>query len=242
METCKTRGIIARRADYGESNAILTILTDRLGVVSACAYGVRSKKSKMKAAAQYLCCGDFVLSRKHGDIYRVESVEIVDGFYPVCEDIVKLSLANYLCEITREAYAEGDSRILSLLLNTLYVLAYRNTDPVLAKAVFELKLAQYSGYEPCMGSCSGCGDTGSLAAFDFSAGMKCSSCRTAADMDMTADLYRAVKYILGAEDSKIFSFNISEEVKKKLALLAEGYFLNKSERSYKSLDYFKKMI
>ncbi|MBO5060178.1 MAG: DNA repair protein RecO [Clostridia bacterium] len=242
METCKTRGIITRRADYGESNCMLTILTENLGVISACAYGVRSRRSKMKAGTQLLCCGDFVLSRKNSEIYRVDAVEIVDAFYPVCEDIVKLSLANYLCELSREMYGDGDERILTLLLNTLYALAYKDENPVLAKAVFEVKLAQYAGYEPCMDSCIGCGEKEDLSAFDFSGGVKCSSCRESADINISDGVYRSIRYILEAEERKIFSFTVSEEIKKDLSLLAEGYILNKSERTYKSLDYFKKML
>lgn len=242
MENCKTRGIITRRADYGESNCMLTILAEGMGVISACAYGVRSKRSKLKAATQVLCFGEFVLSKKQGDIYRVESIEILDSFYPVCEDITKLALANYLCELTKEVYAEGDSSVLSLLLNTLYVLAYRDVDIGLAKAVFELKLSKYSGYEPCMTMCINCGKSDSLSAFSFDGGMKCTSCKNAADMNINSDILMAAKYILDAEDKKIFSFSVSESVKNGLAILAESYILNKSERTYKSLDYYKKLI
>lgn len=221
---------------------MLTILADGIGVVSACAYGVRSKKSKMKAATQVLCFGEFVLSKKQGDIYRVESVEIIDTFYPICEDIVKLALANYMCELARDAFSDGDSAVLSLLLNTLYVLAYRDIDSSLAKAVFELKLSKYAGYEPCMDECIGCGERNNLSAFCFDGGMKCSSCKNPADMDINTDVLSAVRYVLSSEDKKIFAFNVSENVKNKLALLAEGYILSKSERTYKSLDYYKKLI
>ncbi len=241
MESCKARGIITRRADYGESNCMLTILAEGMGVISACAYGVRSKKSKMRAATQVLCYGEFVLNKKQGDIYRVDSAEILDSFYPICEDVTKLALANYLCELTKETFAEGDSSILSLLLNTLYVLAYRDVSISLAKAVFELKLSKYAGYEPCMDSCISCGNDEGLCAFSFDGGMKCSSCKNPADMNVSGDMYRAVKYILDAEDKKIFSFIASDDVRKGLVLLSEGYVLNKSERTYKSLVYYKKM-
>ncbi len=221
---------------------MLTILAEGIGVISACAYGVRSKRSKMKAATQLLCFGEFVLSRKQGDIYRVDSAEILDSFYHVCEDITKLALANYLCELAKDAFADGDSSVLALLLNTLYVLAYREIDQGLAKAVFELKAAKYAGYEPCMDTCINCGKSESLSSFCFDGGMKCDTCKSAADMKINSDIFRAIKYILDAEDKKIFSFSVSDEVKNALVLLAEGYVLNKSEHAYKSLDYYKKLI
>ncbi len=242
MEICKTRGIIARRRDFGESNCMLTVLTENMGVISAGAYGVRSKRSKMKAGTQVLCCAEFVLSKKNGDIYRVDSLEVIDSFYPICEDITKLALAHYLCELSCEAAQDGDRHILSLLLNTLYVLAYKNAEPSLAKAVFEIKLMQYSGYEPRMEGCIRCGEKNNLASFSLSGGMVCERCRALSDVNISAGAQRAIKYILGADEKKIFSFSASGEVIKELSQLAEGYLLDKSERTYKSLDYFKKII
>lgn len=242
MEICKTRGIIARRRDFGESNCMLTVLTDDMGVISASAYGVRSKKSKMKAGTQVLCCAEFVLSKKSGDIYRVDSLEVVDSFYPICEDITKLALANYLCELSCEAAMDGDGNILSLLLNTLYVLAYKDTNPLLAKAVFELKLMQYSGYEPQMHSCVRCEGADNLSAFNMSGGVVCTKCRENNDISISTGAYSAVRYILDSEEKKIFSFSVSDDVKKEISHLAEGYLLQKSERTYKSLDYFRKII
>lgn len=242
MESIKTRAIVARRREYGESNCMLTLLSGGLGVISASCYGVKSKKSKLRAASQVFTCCDFILSKKNGDVYRVESAEIVDSFYPVCEDIVKLSLANYLCDLSLEASQSDDGRILSLLLNTLYILAYREFEPKLVKSVFEIKLAQISGYEPSMDSCIKCGMSEGLSGFDLSGGMTCKACQSPWDIKVSAGLYRAVKFILDANDNKIFAFTVSHEVGEELSELSEKYILAKTERSYKSLDYLKKIM
>lgn len=242
MESCKTRGLIAKRTDYGESNCMLTILAENMGVISACAYGVRSKRSKLRAAAQPLCFCELVLSRKHGDIYRVESAEIIDSFFPICEDFVKLALANYLCELTRSAFLDGDGAVLSLLLNSLYVLAYKSAAVSLVKSVFELKIAQFSGYEPMLGACISCGTADEISAFDLSGGVKCRACRGVSDLDLDIDLYRSIKYIFEADIKKVFSFTVTADVGERLSRLAEKYILAKSEQNYKSLDYLKKII
>lgn len=240
MESVKTRAIVARRSDYGEANAILTLITDKLGVVSACAYGVQSKKSRMKAGAQVLCCSDFVLSRKKGDIYRIESMEIADGFLPVCEDLQLLALGNYFCELVC-GIAPDDRSALKLLLNTLYMLAYKGLDAITAKAVFELKLMQYAGYMPITDRCIMCGKK-EAAAFDFSGGIVCEDCKKPDMMRLLGDTYSALCYILSAAENKLFAFTVSDEIKKNLSLLAESYLLHKSERGYKSLDYLKKIM
>lgn len=242
MESIKTRGIVAKRREYGESNCMLTLLCDGLGVISASCYGIKSKKSKLRAASQVFVCCDFVLSKKTGDIYRVEAAEIVDAFYPVCEDIVKVSLANYLCDIAMEWSSDDDGKILSLLLNTLYVMAYRDVPLGILKAVFEVKLTQLAGFTPCLDACIGCGKEAVPVAFDMAGGVKCTSCAGPLDMRISPGLLATLEYVLGAESNKLFAFAVTDEIKKELEIISEKYILTKSERSYKSLDYLKKMM
>lgn len=219
---------------------MMTVLADGLGVISVSGYGVKSKKSKTRV--RVLSCCNFVLSKKNGDIYRMEQMELVDGFYPVCEDIEKLSLANYLSDLTRDAFETADPNVLSLLLNTMYVISYKELDLNLVKAVFEIKLAQYMGYEPQMDACIKCGKQESFAAFDILGGMKCRLCTGGSDIQITGGTYAAIKHILFGDTAKIFSFSASSEVLKQLSKIAEKYILEKCERSYKSLEYLKKLI
>lgn len=218
---------------------MMTILADSLGVISVSAYGVRSRKSKTRI--RLFSCADFVLSKK-GDIYRMEQMDLVDAFFPICEDIAKLSLANYMSDLAKDAFAAADRDILKLLLNTMYVISYRETDLSTAKAVYELKIAQYMGYEPHIASCVSCGNLQDFVAFDMESGVKCKNCKTIADYPMVRGVYEALKYILQTEDTKIFSFEVSDEVKKELCKIAEKYIVSKTERNYKSLDYIKKIM
>ncbi len=221
---------------------MITILTEELGIISAVAYGVRSKKSKLSAATQMFCYGEFILSKKNGDIYRIDGADVVDAFFPIAEDLQRLALANYLVDLAHDAYSDGDKRVLSLLLNTLYGLSYRDVDVNLAKAVYELKLMQYAGYEPNMSSCIACGTNENLSGFSLAGGMLCGKCRDGNTADISLDLYRTMCYILTCDEKKIFSFTITPEIRTKLSELCEKYLLSKSERNYKSLEYFKKII
>jgi len=218
---------------------MMTVLADGLGVISVSGYGVRSRKSKTRV--RLFSCADFVLSKK-GDIYRMEQMDLVDAFFPICEDITKLSLANYLGDLAKDAFAVADQDVLKLLLNTMYVISYKDIDLDLAKAVFEIKIAQYMGYEPHIASCVACGSTDNIEAFDMESGVKCKACRSHGDYPIMRGVYEALKYILQTEDTKIFSFEVSDEVKNELCKLAEKYIVSKTERNYKSLDYLKKIM
>ena len=85
MESIKTRGIITKCRDFGESNSMMTVLAAGLGVISVSAYGVRSRKSKTRV--RLFSCADFVLSKKSGDIYRMEQMDLVDAFFPICATV-----------------------------------------------------------------------------------------------------------------------------------------------------------
>lgn len=218
---------------------MMTVLADGVGVISVSAYGVRSRKSKTRV--RLFSCADFVLNKK-GDIYRMEQMDLVDAFFPICEDITKLSLANYLGDLAKDAFGTADQDVLKLLLNTMYVISYKDIDLNLAKAVYEIKIAQYMGYEPHIASCVTCGNIEDIVAFDMESGVRCKNCRKASDYLIPQGVYEALKYILQKEDSKIFSFSVSDEVKKELCKIAEKYITDKTERNYKSLDYLKKIM
>ncbi len=172
----------------------------------------------------------------------MEQMDLVDAFFPICEDITKLSLANYLGDLAKDAFAAADRDVLKLLLNTMYVISYKDTDLCLAKAVYEIKIAQYMGYEPHIESCVACGKTEDIEAFDIKSGVKCKRCKAPGDYPIMRGVYEALKYVLQKEDTKIFSFEVSDEVKKELCKIAEKYITDKTERNYKSLDYLKKIM
>lgn len=240
MESIKTRGIITRCKDFGESNCMLTVLADGLGAISVSAYGVRSRKSKTRI--RLFSCADFVLGKKSGDVYRMEQMDMVDGFYSICEDITKLSLANYLSDLAKDAFSSADSDVLSLLLNAMYVLSYKDIDPKLVKAAFEIKISQYMGYEPYIDSCVKCGKKDELSAFDIQGGVKCKGCKKDTDLPMSGGTYTALRFILLKEDTKVFAFEVTDNIKKELCRIGEEYITEKIEKNYKSLQYLKKIM
>ncbi|MCR4692849.1 MAG: DNA repair protein RecO [Firmicutes bacterium] len=242
MERVKTRAIVARRADYSESNCMLTLFAEGLGVISASVYGIKSNKSRMRACCQLLCFAEFVLIKGKGDIYRAESAEIIETFYPISEDVKKLALAGYFLEVIGDSFSAEDPQSLTLLLNTLYALSYKDIDCAVAKAVFELKIMQYSGYEPNLETCIRCGKAEKLISFDFVGGTLCRDCSTHFAAGLLPDVKEAMRYILKSDIKRLFSFILPEPAKASLSEICEKYILSKSEKHYKSLEYYKKIM
>lgn len=183
MRTEKVKGLIIKTTDVGEANKLLTLLTPS-GKVQAYAAGVRSIKSKRHAACQLLCYGEYVLSEGKSGLAVMES-ELLENFYAIREDVMKLALAAYFLELTSFA-AEGEAvpELLSWLLNTLYVLSRFNPNPALLKNIYELHLMCLLGYRPDAESCVACGEEAEGKALFSSAegGILCQSCESEAEV------------------------------------------------------------
>ncbi len=244
MAGIKAKGIVLRQREFGESNRMLTIFSREFGIIRAGAYGVKSIKSGKGAACQFLSFSEFELSRGKGDVYSVYGASSIESFYPVAEDIKKLSLAVYLADITYNALGEEnpEERVLSLFLNTLYAVCYNGLDIKKAKWVYEIRLMSILGYMPMLTKCVKCGSMENIQGFLYKAGgVVCKKCG-GEDVRLNDTVISALRYIAYAEDKKVFSFSISDEASDILEKLAERYVANHLDVEIASLAYFKSMI
>lgn len=245
MAKIRARGIIIKQSDYGEGHRMLSVFTEEYGIVKAISYGVKKSKSKAAASSQFLCYGDFEFYKgANKDIMTVNSINTIDGFYPVSEDIKKLSLCVYLSDITYSILGSNnpDSRVLHIFLNSVYALAYKGEDMKKVKTVYELKLMCAGGYMPSIHSCVSCGSA-NIFAFDLlKGGMVCRECGGKYMVKMNKTLYMALEYISGCEDKKMLSFNANDELLDSLGTLTEQYVNLQLDRKFASLDYYKTML
>ena len=240
MDELVLRGIIIRQTNYGEAHRMLTIFTAESGIVKAVRYGVRGKKSSNAAAFQMLCYGDFKLRPAGGGIMTAVSADVIDGFYPVSEDIKKLSLISYLSDITSAVLGEAnpDKRILSLFLNAVYAAAYRDEDYIKLKSIYELKLMSIGGYMPRLDTCCVCG--GDCEYFSCDKGsVVCRVHHSAGDIKTDSTLLALMRYISVCEDKKMLSFSVSDETLfKRLSEITEKYISTQCDMEFDSLKYF----
>ena len=242
MGTVREQGLIIKQNDYGEGNRRLSIFTPNYGIISAVSYGAKRQKKNSAALSQFLCFGEFELYLSNRDFANVNSINVTEAFLPITEDIVKLSLCAYLADITYAMLGGNnpDERLLKTLLNTIYALAYRDEQPDKVKAVYELRLMALEGYMPNLGVC-GCGreDTD---AFDPDRGsMVCPGCHGKNSIPVSVGVYKAMHYIIMAEDKRLFSFTGNEMLFEELGRLAERYLLTHIDKSFSSLDYYKRI-
>lgn len=239
MAEIRAKGVIIKQHDYGEGHRIVSIFAEGFGIIKAVIYGAKKGKSGKAASSQFLCFGEFELVGG-GDIMTLKSVDVSDSFFPISEDIEKLALCSYFADITYAMLGEcnGDDRLLRVLLNTLYALAYRDEDIMKIKSVYEIKLMSIEGYAPRTYGCGVCGS----AAYAFDLAKGCTVCRNCMGYDsikLSEGVYKALRYIADGEDRKMLSFTGNDELYKRLGELSERYLLMHIDKKFPSLDYFK---
>ena len=244
MASISAKGIIIKQSAYGDGHRILSIFAEGLGIVKAVSYGAGKSKSSQAASSQFLCYGDFDLYRGTGRMMNINRIDTIDGFYPVCEDIYKLSLAAYLSDITYETLGENncDDRILRLYLNAIYALAYRGEPLKKVKTAYELKLMAAGGYYPALEKCVDCGGD-DIVKFDFEkGGVICGECKGRNFVKINDAVLGAMRYITGCDDKKMLAFSASDELLDYLNAVSETYVSVQLDKNFKSLDYYKTML
>lgn len=243
----KTEGIVLRETEYKDADKLLTVLTREHGKITVKARGVKSGRSRSKAACQLLTYSEFTLLEKQGRYVITEAVP-KEMFSELRTDIELLYLASYFAQVTEAVAQEEDAspELLSLLLNALYALAKLKKPQKLVKAVFELRLACIAGFLPDLRGCAVCGSP-SPDRFNITQGvLQCASCGNESTagirMPVSPGTLEAMRYIASADAKRLFSFTLSDTALTELNGLTESYLSMRLERGFFTLDLYKSLF
>lgn len=255
MELITVNALVIRESEYGENDKLLTVLSAELGAVGVIFKGGKSLKNKNSASAQLLNYSEFVL-KKRGSLYILNEASLIEQFFSLRSSLDRFSLGQYVCELCSHVGTENEdsSALLSLALNTLYMLCKSEKSTEHIKAVFEIRLACICGFTPDVFSCSSCGKEGNYLYLDVMNGIcLCPDCfgqtgneNAAGDLGtanvilpLRDEVLMGMRYVIGASPKRIFSFSLSQESEDELCRVSEKYLLNHIERGFKTLDFYK---
>ncbi|MFR9065604.1 MAG: DNA repair protein RecO [Faecalibacterium prausnitzii] len=158
MEPFVTMGLVLKETRYREADRILTILTPKLGVITAMAANSLRLKSKLFSACGLFCYSEFTLVPGR-NMYTVREADVQNIFHGISSSIEGVSLAMYLTELAAALSPTGEeaARELRLVLNSLYMISEHRTDLRVIKAVFELRTMSECGFMPQIVCCRDCG-------------------------------------------------------------------------------------
>jgi DNA repair protein RecO (recombination protein O) len=248
----KSKAILLRSLDYGESDRIVTFFTDEYGKIKGIAKGARRSKRRFANALESFSSALIVFSRKRNEgLALIEACDVAEYYPRIRMDLNKMLMAAYFIELVDQFTLEGKKHeeIFDLLTECLDLLERDTLSESFAR-IFEIRLLKLLGYEPLMEHCVGCKiplEQIKQLSFDpTSGGIRCMHC--AADMRKTYPMsVGTVKLLLLAKNMEIgkipqliFSERDREESRKAIASFI-CHLLGKEPKSLSVLNEIRRM-
>lgn len=243
----KTEAVVLRKYKISEADVILTLFTRKCGKVRAVAKGGRKPKTKLSAASHPFVYGDFVLN-KGKDLDRISSIDIIETYYNLREDLNKLAYASYFTELCDLVVVEGitNNRLFDTLLKALHIVTHRNNYE-LVKLAFEIKTLDLSGLRPQLNRCINCDKPReNLMLFNPEiGGVLCSECNKVimqGSYQVDTRIIKAIEYIVSKDLLTLSKLRLDSSILKKLEFIFERYIsFHLEKKHFKSLDFLKRI-
>ncbi len=158
MPLFTTNAIVIRSLNYGESDKILTFLTEDFGKLKAIAKGARRSRKRFQNALGLFSHLRLIFFDKEGmGLARAEGCDILHAFPKIKEDLRKILYGNYYLELVNEMAGEreGNREAFELLLSFLWDLEEKAPQEEQLR-LFEIRMLSLFGYRPNTGRCNLC--------------------------------------------------------------------------------------
>lgn len=236
-------GIVLKTSSVGESDRLITILTDKKGIIRAFVKRAKSPRNLNSSSTQMLCYSKF-------SIYMGKTANSVNSaipiklFFNLNKDIKKLALAEYFCELALilAPNETNSEELLRLLLNAFHLLANTDKNIYIIKSALELRALSITGYMPDLIGCKKCRkyESDFMYFIPVEGVIYCDNCKSSKiGIKLDLSTISAMRYIIYSEFNKIFSFKLPDDKLKLLSKATQSYVISVTDKNFKSLDFFE---
>jgi DNA repair protein RecO (recombination protein O) len=151
-------GVVLRATPLRESDLLVTLFTDTHGRISAVARGARRSQRRFAGGLSMLVLARYQLGRRpRGDLWSLESAEIVREWTQLATDVVAVAHASYVAELIGGLLPAElpEPHALDLVVGLWDALAAGGPSPGALRAV-ELALLDLAGHRPAIDHCAAC--------------------------------------------------------------------------------------
>jgi DNA repair protein RecO (recombination protein O) len=150
----KTRGIVLKTTDYGDSSVVVQMFTDKFGMQSYLINGVKKPKAKIHMnLLQPLHLVDMVVYHKtNSGIQRVSELRPAVVFRSIPYDIVKSTIIMFLNEVLYKSIRQQhtDEHLFDFIFNGISWFDESGGQNINFHLAFLLKLSRFLGFAPSM--------------------------------------------------------------------------------------------
>lgn len=180
------------------------------------------------------------------DTYVIDDAVPLEVFFSLRNDIGRLSLAQYFCELAAAlAPQDGEAGdFLRLMLNALYLLGKGSRPNEIVKAAVEMRMLSLAGYQPDLVGCAECGryEADVMHFLPRSGLIFCGECYRPTgnepEVPLTPGVLTGLRHTIYADFEKLFSFSMSQDGRKRLADASETYVKETLGRSFQTLEFY----
>lgn len=240
----ETEGLVIREKSVGESDRLVTVLTQQEGVLRAFAQQANRLKSSKLSATQLFGYSRFSIF-KGREKYIIDDAQPIEVFFDLRRDMERLSLAQYFCELAaalapQEAEA-GD--FLRLMLNALHFLCAGSRPNRLVKAAVEMRMLSLAGYMPDLVCCAGCAryEAETMFFLPRSGVLFCGDCLKPSEepaVPLGRGALTGLRHTVYADFEKLFFFRLPPAGLAELARASEQYVFSTLQRGFPTLDFY----
>ena len=213
MEDITTvRGIVIKHSPAGDYDWVATIFTAERGKITAFARGARKPGNKLSGTVEPFCFGTFKLYAGKNS-YTIVEADIENYFEGFRQDLEGACYGTFFLELTSFYTRENseDRQLLNLLYLSLKALVNNNLPNRLVMCVFELRALAIEGEYPGIPE----------------------------KMMLTESTKYTLDYIVSSPLSRLYTFNVTDEVLSELMLVRDDYRKRFVDRPMKSLEMLK---
>ncbi len=233
-------GVVLRRLDYGETDRILTILTDRFGKFRVIAKGVRKPATRLAAHLELFAESRMVLSRGR-DLDIVTGAETLELNVGLRDDLIALGVASHCVELVDRFLADRDENLVvyRALVQALHQLS-TGVDARRVARAFEFLLLGEMGVRPELFTCVVCGNPVEAVPNRFSVRGGGVLCADHADSDLGAPLLslagqKVMRLLIRGGRAEFLQIPIPDAVNDELELVLGSFIKHQLERELHSL-------
>ena len=224
MENIKVEGIVIKDIAYGETSKILTILTRDYGLLSVMSKGCRSIKSKLRGVSLKMTYGTFYLVYKPNGLSILKTVDIINPFIHILNDIEKISYVSYLLDLTSQLLKDTSSTEIFDLLRVALLKIEAGLPANITTIIIELKYLEFLGVAPIISGCVICGNTKNIETVSIEqGGYLCSDC-TKNEKRYSEKFIQLLRMFLLVDLNKVQKLEINEEMVKEFSSFTELYY------------------
>ncbi|HWD86699.1 MAG TPA: DNA repair protein RecO [Mucilaginibacter sp.] len=148
----KTRGVVFKATDYGESSVIVQVFTEKFGLQSYIINGVKKPKAKItRNMLQPLHLLDMVAYHKNtGQVQRISELKASPVLQTIPYDVIKSGIAIFLNEVLYKAVRQqsADENLFDFIFNAIEWLDNQTEGLANFHLLFLVRLTRYLGFYP----------------------------------------------------------------------------------------------